>query len=49
MKNIFLYLSIVTLSLSCFSCDDDEELEVVTIGDASNIIFRQKQAGVKSL
>ena len=44
MKNIFLYLSIVTLSLSCFSCDDDEELEVVTIGDASNI-YISSEAG----
>ena len=37
MKNIFLYLSIVTLSLSCFSCDDDEELEVVLADVPSNI------------
>lgn len=44
MKNIFLYLGIAALSLSCFSCDDDEPLEVVTIGDASNI-YISSEAG----
>lgn len=44
MKNIFLYLGIAILSFSCFSCDDDEALEVTTIGDASNI-YISSEAG----
>lgn len=44
MKNIFLYLGIAALSLSCFSCDDDEPQEIITTGDASNI-YISSEAG----
>jgi hypothetical protein len=44
MKNIFLHISIVLLSLSCFSCNDEEELEVITTGDASSI-YISSEAG----
>mgnify|MGYP001225362266 CR=1 FL=1 len=44
MKNIFLHISIILLSLSCFSCNDEEELEVITTGDASSI-YISSEAG----
>lgn len=48
MKNIFLYLVAVALSLSCFSCDDDEMQEVITIGDASSI-YISSEAGRREI
>lgn len=44
MKNIFSHLGIAVLTLFCFSCDDDEVLEVVTTSDASNI-YISSEAG----
>lgn len=48
MKNIFLYLGITALSLFYFSCDDDEALEVVTVGDASDI-YISSEAGRREI
>ncbi len=48
MKNIFLYTSMMLLSLSYISCNDEETQEIITTGDASSI-YISSEAGRREI